>query len=243
MAMNSLILSRDATAISLLRRVLGESGISIETCTGSAQFKELVSARKFDAVFVDCDDVDGAPATFKEMRGLPSNRKTIGFAIVNGITTLQQAFEMGANFVLDKPLAAERISRSLRAAQGLMANERRRYYRHPVATTVHLSLGTDTQEQTAITVNLSEGGFAMKSDKKTEIGMPVRFRFLLPETHIWIDGKGEIAWVSANGLNGVKFGVLSDKARNDLQAWLAKKMSGPDMLPPIFINATSKRYY
>ena len=34
-----------------------------------------------------------------QMRTVPSNRKTIGFAIVNGVTTLQQAFEMGANFV------------------------------------------------------------------------------------------------------------------------------------------------
>jgi len=161
---------------------------------------------------------------------------------VNGVTTLQQAFEMGANFVLDKPLAADRLNRSLRAAQGLMANERRRYYRHPVATSVHVSLAAESHEHVGMTVNLSEGGFAIKLEKFTSIGMPVRFRFKLPETHTWIEGKGEIAWV-ANGLSGVKFGAISVQSQTDLQAWLEKKMKGPDMLPPIFINATTKRYY
>ena len=64
MAMNSLILSRDAEAIGLLRRVLGDNGISIEACTGSEQFKEILESRKFDAVFVDCDDVVGAGETY-----------------------------------------------------------------------------------------------------------------------------------------------------------------------------------
>jgi len=240
--MNSLILSRDAQTIGVLRRVLSDNGISIEACTGSQQFNELIATRKFDAVFVDCDDVAGATDTLRQMRTEPSNRKTIGFAIVNGVTTLQQAFEMGANFVLDKPLAADRLNRSLRAAQGLMANERRRYYRHPVATPVHLTMGTETAEQVGITVNLSEGGCAIKSGVKASIGTPLRFRFKLPETHKWIEGKGEIAWV-AGDLIGVKFGVIESNLNTELQNWLAKKMNGPDMLPPIFINATTKRYY
>lgn len=242
MAMNSLILSRDANAIGLLRRVLGDKGITIEACTGSEQFSEMVAARKFDAVFVDCDDVAGANETFRQMRGVPSNRKTIGFAIVNGVTTLQQAFEMGANFILDKPLSTDRVTRSLRAAQGLMAHERRRYYRHPVATSVHITLGTDTYEHLGTTVNLSEGGLAVKFEKKTNIGMPVKYRFKLPETDLWIEGKGDIAWVAA-GLSGIKFGVMSTKLRAAMQEWISKKLNGPEILPPVFINATTKRYY
>jgi len=242
MAMNSLILSRDANSISLLRRVFGDNGITAEACTGSEHFREMINSRKFDCVFVDCDDVDGAAETFRQIRAEPSNRKTIAFAIVNGVTTLQQAFEMGANFVLDKPLSAERVSRSLRAAQGLMAHERRRYYRHPVATSVHLTLGAETYEHLGTTVNLSEGGLAVELEKKTNIGMPVRFRFKLPETDTWIEGKGEIAWV-ASGLSGIKFGLMSTKLRAAMQEWISKKMNGPELLPPVFINATTKRYY
>jgi CheY-like chemotaxis protein len=242
MAMTSLILSRDANAISVLRRVLSDNGIVVEACTGSEQFKEMVATRKFDAVFVDCDDVAGAAETLRQMRTVPSNRKTIGFAIVNGVTTLQQAFEMGANFVLDKPLSLERLTRSLRAAQGLMEHERRRYYRHPVATSVYIKLGTDEYENLGTMVNLSVGGFAAKLEKKTTIGMPVRFRFKLPETETWIEGKGDIAWV-ANGMAGAKFGAIATKSRRELENWLLKKMNGPELLPPVFINATTKRYY
>lgn len=242
MAMNSLILSRDANSIGLLRRVFGDNGITTEACTGSEHFRDTINSRKFDCVFVDCDDVEGAAETFRQIRAVPSNRKTIAFAIVNGVTTLQQAFEMGANFVLDKPLSAERLSRSLRAAQGLMAHERRRYYRHPVATSAHIILGAETYEHLGTTVNLSEGGLAVKLEKKTNIGMPVRFRFQLPETDTWIEGKGEIAWV-ANGMSGIKFNVMSAKLRTAMQEWISKKMSGPELLPPVFINATTKRYY
>ena len=93
-----------------------------------------------------------------------------------------------------------------------------------------------------MTVNLSEGGFAIKLEKKTSIGMPVKFRFKLPESAAWIEGKGEIAWIAA-GLSGVKFGVVSPSSRKELETWLLKKMNGPGLLPPVFINATSKRYY
>jgi len=72
--------------------------------------------------------------------------------------------------------------------------------------------------------------------------MPVRFRFKLPETHTFIEGKGDVAWV-ANGLTGVRFGAISTQAQQDLETWLHKRMNGPDLLPPIFINATTKRYY
>src|SRR5260370_24516284 len=70
------------------------------------------------------------PAILRELRQGRSNKSCIAFAIVHGRTTVQQAFEMGANFVLDKPISLERATRSVRAAQGLIMRERRRYQRH-----------------------------------------------------------------------------------------------------------------
>ena len=110
-----------------------------------------------------------------------------------------------------------------------MANERRRYYRHPVATPVYIKLGTEDYENVGTTINLSEGGLAAKLPKATNIGMPVRFRFKLPETHNFIEGKGDVAWV-ANGLTGVKFGVISTESRKDFEEWLQKKMNGPEAI-------------
>src|SRR5262249_40680655 len=133
-----------------------------------------------------------------------------------------------------------RVTRSLRAAQGLMAHERRRYYRHPIETSVHITLDPGNQEQVGTTVDLSEGGLAVRLESNATTGMALRFRFMLPQTTITIEGKGEVAWI-AGGLKGVKFGLIPSKARTEIQVWLTDKMIGVGVRPPAPVSAAARR--
>ncbi len=132
MPLQSLLLSRDDDVIRVLRRVLNDMEIEVEVCTGSDRASEELARHKYDAVIIDCDDVHGAVDVLRSLRKTRSNKTSTAFALVNGITTLRGAFELGANLALEKPITADRAKHSFRAVHGMMLQERRRYYRHDV---------------------------------------------------------------------------------------------------------------
>src|SRR5262245_20881810 len=190
MSLSAVLLSRDPKAVAVLRRLTDELRIRLDA-HGSAEgaFTALVN-RKYDAILIDCDDITDGAETLAYIRKVPSSRRSIVFAIVNGGTTSQRAFELGANFVLEKPLTSERIERSIRAALGLMANERRRYFRQKLSTSVVVWVGTNAKEIRGELTNLSEGGMAIRleSGESVPIDWTLRFQFRLPGTSHFIDG-------------------------------------------------------
>ena len=122
---------------------------------------DLLAKRKFDAVIIDCDDLQNGFDLLESLRQTQSNAKSVSFAVVNGKTTTQQAFQSGANFVLQKPLTLLHASRCFNAALNFMVRERRRYFRHPVDMPLRISL-PHNQEMTATATNVSEGGMAIR---------------------------------------------------------------------------------
>ena len=68
---------------------------------------------------------------------------------------------MGANFVLDKPISLDRATRSVRAAQGLIMRERRRYHRHLVKATGAILVDQGAELPLNIT-NISHGGISIE---------------------------------------------------------------------------------
>jgi CheY-like chemotaxis protein len=106
---------------------------------------ESLRTEKFDAIIVDCDDLAGGLQVLEGLRKVPSNRNSVTFAILNGITTTQQAFQMGVNFVLQKPISALNAARCFSAALNFMIREQRRYFRHPVEIAATLESVPETE--------------------------------------------------------------------------------------------------
>src|SRR5271170_7550722 len=117
MPLESLLLSRDSEVIRVLRPTLEKLSIEVEICQEAQKAGEILIAEKFDAVIVDCDDLPGGLEVLQGVRATPSNRNTVTFAVLNGKkTTTQEAFGMGVNFVLQKPLTPLNASRCFHAA-------------------------------------------------------------------------------------------------------------------------------
>jgi len=127
MPLESLLLSRDPEVIRVLQPALEKLAIGVEVCRGVSSGEEILRTEKFDAIIIDCDDLTGALSVFQGLRKSVSNKNSVTFAILNGSTTTQQAFQMGANFVLQKPISAQNAMRCFRAAVNFMTSERRRY--------------------------------------------------------------------------------------------------------------------
>ena len=141
MTLESLLLSQDEELVRVLRPTLEQMSIDVELCHEARTGADILISDKFDAVIVDCDDLNGGLAVLQGLRNTPSNKNSVAFAILNGKrTTTQEAFGMGANFVLQKPISSLNASRCFHAALNFMLKERRRYFRQPVKMQVKLSL-------------------------------------------------------------------------------------------------------
>ena len=160
MQLESLLLSRDPEVIRVVQPALEKLSIDVEVCRGVNSGQEILRTERFDAIIVDCDDLKGAMGVLEGLRKSVSNRNSAAFAIVNGSTTTQQAFKMGANFVLQKPISALNARRCFSAAVNFMMRERRRYFRHSVEMPATLSFREGPKMKVTVT-NLSEGGMAI----------------------------------------------------------------------------------
>jgi CheY-like chemotaxis protein len=239
MALEALLLSRDNQVLKTISRVLDEANIDVQVCSTSEDALQILNRHKYDTFVVDCDDVPAAPLVLQQLRKGKSNKSCIAFALVNGRTTVRQAFEMGANFVLDKPVSMERALRSVKAAQGLIMRERRRYHRHLVSASGVIVVDGSTELPVSI-ITISEGGVSIECARQLDKGGAARLRILLPGALNYLDLKGEVIWSDTDGRAGVRFQVLPVETKNALDSWLEKRALSLDK-GVMFINATVTR--
>ena len=223
MNLDSLLISRDAALLGVLRPVLERISVNVQVCPGSLPGNDMMTKRKFDAVIVDCDDLQNGFALLRSLRQTESNAKSVAFAVVNGKTTTQEAFHSGANFALQKPLTTLHASRCFNAALNFMVRERRRYFRHPVEIPLRISL-PNNQELTATTTNVSEGGMAVRVLGKLSKDAQAQLRFTLPGANISLELKGEVAWADGTGHAGVRFVEVPQSSQYQLDKWLTDRL-------------------
>ena len=223
MHLDSLLISQDADLVGVLRPALEKISVDLEVCAGSQPGNDMLTKRKFDAVIIDCDDLQNGFDLLLTLRQSQSNAKSVAFAVLNGKTTTQEAFRSGANFVLQKPLTPLHASRCFNAALNFMVREQRRYYRHPVDMPVRISL-PHNQEVTATTTNLSEGGMAIRIFGKLPKDAQAQFRFTLPGVNVSLELKGQVAWADGTGHAGIRFVEIPQSSQYQLEKWLSDRL-------------------
>jgi DNA-binding response OmpR family regulator len=223
MGLDSLLLTRDPQLVQVLRPALEKLSIDLEVCRGARSGNEILGSEKFDAVIVDCDDLQGGLDVLKTLRKGTSNKNSVAFAILNGTTTTHQAFELGANFVMQKPLSASSAMRCFSAALGFMMRERRRYFRHPVNMPATLVFGQNEEIRSTAT-NISEGGMAISFRGKLPTRGLSKVMFTLPGTHTSLQPKAHVAWEDGAGRAGLRFVEVPQNSREQLDRWLTDQM-------------------
>ena len=219
MALESLLLSRDAEVVRVLRPALEKLSIEVEICREAKKASEILIAEKFDAVIVDCDDLQGGREVLECLRATPSNKNSVAFAVLNGKkTTTQEAFDMGVNFVLQKPISSLNASRCFHAALSFMERERRRYFRHPVKMLVRVFL--EEKEWKATSTNVSESGIALLLHQALPKNATPLVRFTLPETGTQLEMEAEVAWTDLKGHAGLRFLKVPQSSQEVLEKWI-----------------------
>jgi CheY-like chemotaxis protein len=223
MTLDSLLLSQDPELVRVIRPTLEKLSIDVEVCHEARKATDILISEKFDAVIVDCDDLKGGLEVLQGLRATPSNKNSVTFAVLNGHrTTTQEAFGMGANFVLQKPISALNASRCFNAALNFMVRERRRYFRHPVKMQVTIMIGDKSMNATS--TNLSESGIAVLLHEALPKGAVPRLQFTLPETNAKFDVEAEVVWADLKGRAGLRFHNFPQTPREQLESWLDDRL-------------------
>jgi DNA-binding NarL/FixJ family response regulator len=230
----ALIVSQDKVAIERLIPPLQQFAISLRVCPEVQEAMDLVSDRKFEAVIVDFAYGYQAVSLLHQVRDSASNRTAVTFAITNGPEEAALALQRGAHFLLERPLSAESLNHTVRAAYGSILRERRRYFRYPITVPVLLRRPEDPQIPGQM-VNISERGMAVKTPMPLDAGSEANVQFMLPDLTIPITTGAKVCWSNEYGHSGLQFTALSTATTSKLSAWLAVRLE--EQLPK---NVTDK---
>lgn len=223
MTLESLLLSQDPELVRVVRPTLEKLSIDLEVCQDARAGSDILISSKFDAVIVDCDDLNGGLALLQGLRNTPSNKSSVAFAVLNGKrTTTQEAFGMGANFVLQKPISTLNASRCFHAALNFMLKERRRYFRQPIKMDVKVILDSKTIH--ASSTNISEGGIALILREALPKGATPHLKFTLPDSTLQFELEAEVAWTDFKGIAGFRFQNVPQSTKAELEQWLDDRM-------------------
>jgi c-di-GMP-binding flagellar brake protein YcgR len=231
MSLQSLVFCPDEKIVRVLRRVLSDLEIAVERCGDADSAIRKLPRQRFEAVIVDCSDEDVASQVLRSARSAPCNKHAVAVAIVDGTTKLRSAFELGAHFVLYKPISSERAKASFRAVRAMMKRERRRNIRVAIEIPVTLTV-KDGGQQRAATSDLSEGGIAIQSSQRPKKQGPMSVQFTLPGTSHVVKCMGEVAWENAGRQTGVRFVDMAPETRDRLKAWISNHSADSEQDDP-----------
>ena len=218
-ALNFLLVSPCEHVSKLVARAAGEMKACLNVAPEFRAAEEFVRRRRLDAVIVDFD-LETAGDFTASIRAGNANKLAVIFACHSSAPQKQHALSAGANFVLQKPLSFDDVTDMLVSAREMMLRERRRYFRHPLY--VPIAVVRDGQEHRLTTLNLSEGGAAIRAHQSFDTGTLVGFRFALPTGHE-VDGRGEIVWSNDDGAMGLRFHAIKDEVKAYLMRWLEEQ--------------------
>ncbi len=230
MAAQSLVLCRDPRVLGVLEPILNDLGIAAEVCSNRLEAMSVLGAHKFNPVIVDCDDIEGAPELLRSVREFSRNSDSIALSIINGSLGLRDAFDMGANLVLRKPLCEREARQVVRTAWALVTRMRRRFLRHVVHTLHYVEL--DGMAETPMLLDIGEGGFSVQALEPVHRHQGFLARFTLPGEPEELCALAAVAWTDSSGRVGLRFTGMPTATRERLKAWLANHAeAGPPEAP------------
>ena len=238
MTLTALLVCVDEAAAQVLRAVLEELGIKVESCPDFVRATIRLAQERFDVVIVDGESNAEVISLLRETRMSRLNDATLAVAVVAGQETIREMFSLGVNFVLYKPVAHERALSSLRAARAVMRKEKRKNAR--AAVHAHATIDyANVQQEKATLVDLAQDGMQVQFGKKLPPTSKVYFQFKLPNQGMSVRLSGQVIWQDWNGRAGVQFVDVPKTSRKLLTEFLSASLpaeSQQERLPDVTVE-------
>lgn len=230
MGMRSLVICPDQQTLAVLVEGLQKVEVAAIACGTHLEALDLLWQERFDAVIVDCDSLPGGLELVKLVR-LASGRTSVLLSLISGEAGMKQAFEHGANLVLEKPVTAQNAERTLRAARSLMITDQRRYFRLHAEFDVHLhsESGGEVLDLSVKSTDVSIGGMALLVPHPLQPRRILEVSFKPEGMETRVHAEAEVAWSDARGECGLRFLHVSLSELRVLEKWFTaelKKLAG-----------------
>jgi periplasmic protein TonB len=120
MSFQALLFCPDERTARVVSQVLSDLDFKAECCSEPFVAVKRLMAQRYDAIVVECDNEQNASLVLKSARNSQNNQNSLTVAVVEGQGGVANAFRIGANLVLTKPIAVEQAKSTLRVARGLL---------------------------------------------------------------------------------------------------------------------------
>jgi hypothetical protein len=223
--LKALVISPDAnTSDSFVQAFRGLNVIAEVRADQPSAFKRFSEA-KFEAVVVDLDNILEPIPFVQDIRLGHANRNAVVVAVATSDVARKSASEHGASFVVPRPVLASQLTPMLRAAYGLMLQDRRRYFR--LATELAVSIRTSSNvEFQGKTINVSSEGLALHTPRPMRVGEIVGLVFAIFSPGPLMIVEGTVIWDDKHGKSGVHLHFANSQDRDRISEWLDSEFYG-----------------
>jgi CheY-like chemotaxis protein len=237
MTLSALLVCTDESSAKVLRRVLQELSIQVESCADFHRATIRLAQQRFDVVIVDGDSGAQIVSLLAETHQSRLNDATLAVAVVPSQENIRELFSLGVNFVLYKPVEHDRALSSLRAARAVMRKEKRKNARAAVHTHAMVDYANVAQEKATL-IDLGQDGMAILFGKKLPPVSKVYFQFTLPGQKSSIRLSGQVIWQDWNGRAGVQFVDVPKTSRKLLADYLSANLPSDitEELPDVVVD-------
>jgi CheY-like chemotaxis protein len=221
-----LVVEDDPASLELMTEVFASLQTDVRPISDSEKAATLVNQERFDGIFLDIEmpNLDGFELA-QIVRQSFWNKST-PIVIVTGREqrdTMHESFAMGATFFLQKPIDRLKLAGLLRAVQGPMRENRRRYARVPMQTEVRCCVGR--KKMTGTAWNLSQGGMQLEVPDLSP-GETVQLSFTLPQPPVGVEAIGLVAWAEKKR-QGIHFVKMSVEHQEIVRAFINQVVLSP----------------
>jgi DNA-binding response OmpR family regulator len=224
MQSRALVVGYDRAECELIQSVLASEGLDSLVLNNGGEAQARLREEKFSVTLFDLgvSTPNGVELT-RQMRASGINLMTPIVLISDDQRTsaVTEGFAAGASLVLYKPIDKTRLVRLVRATQGAIEHEKRRFRRVAVQSKVKLGLGQDrSNEWEAETIDVSLNGMLVKSSEPLPTGSNVRFSLFLSPPAKPIVGSGSVVRVLSGNQLGIRLNPLPMAESGRLQELL-----------------------
>jgi CheY-like chemotaxis protein len=220
-----LVLEGDAATLGLVETTLMRMGAEPHGYASGQEGARLIDHEKYDAVFVDWDNLDLAGGELvRHVRCSRSNAQipVAMFTASTGTHAIADAFKEGVTLFLSKPFGAKELERLLNTSRGTMLEERRRYQRVVLAVPVICEWGKKRgfKRITGRSMNVSSTGMLMRLFPQPEVGAKASVELILPTSKQSLKLEAVVVRTGAGRQVAVQFSQLTAAQRDLLEDYV-----------------------
>jgi DNA-binding response OmpR family regulator len=204
----ALVIEDDSEMYALIEEVLGSIAIEVVTPAKGIESETNFDKAKFEVILIGlCESHENDVELIRKIRQSGFNQATPIILISSDQrpSALSRGFDAGATFFVYKPIDRARLVSLVRATEGTIEHERRRFRR--VAIQVKVRLKSAKSEVEGETIDISLNGALVKSSQTLPVGSLIEVSLYLRNGSRPVVGLGSVVRL----LDNSRMGILLDR--------------------------------